>query len=99
MAKYTLLPGGKFLKGHESAQAQVVTRDGISVLVSYTTAVARLDSEGWLTVGSLYSMTTRRHIRWFLAEYCNGTCFSVARDVCVADNMKYNIYTAEVQPA
>ena len=98
MAKYVILPGSKPLEGHESAQAQVVTRDGISALVSYNTVVARLDNEGWLTVNGLYSMTTRRHIRWFLAEYCNGTCFSVARDVCVKDNMQYNIHTGEVQP-
>lgn len=97
MAKYNLLPHGKYLKGHESAQAQVVTENGISVLVSYTTVVARLDSEGWLTVNGLYSMTTRRHIKWFLEEYCNGTWFSVARDVCVKDNMRYNIHTGEVQ--
>lgn len=99
MAKtYKLLPGGKHLKGHKSAQAQVITKDGIFGLVSYTTLVARLDSEGWLTVYGLYSMTTRRHIGWFLKEYCNGTWFSVARDVCVKDKMKYNIYTGEVQP-
>lgn len=98
MAKYTILPGGKPLEGHKSAQAQVVTKDGISVLVSYDTVVARLDNEGWLTVSGLYSMTTRRHIRWFLAEYCNGTWFSVARDVCVKDRMRYNIHTGEVQP-
>lgn len=95
---YKILPNGKHLKGHKSAQAQVVTKDGISVLVSYTTVVARLDNEGWLTVNGLYSMTTRRHIKWFLEEYCNGTSFSVARDVCVKDNLRYNIYTAEVQP-
>jgi hypothetical protein len=95
--KYTILPGGKPLEGHESAQAQVVTRDGISALISYNTVVAQLDSEGWLTVNALYSMTTRKHIGWFLKEYCNGTWFSVVRDVCVKDHMRYNIHTGEVQ--
>lgn len=95
---YTILPGGKPLAGHKYAQAQVVTKNGISALVSYNTTVARLDNEGWLTVNGLYSMTTRKHIGWFLKEYCNGTWFSVVRDVCVKDHMRYNIYTGEVQP-
>lgn len=97
MKQYELRRGGKRLAGHKSANAQVITDNGTFTLISYAKTVAELDSDGWLKVYGLFSQTTTKHIKWFLEEYCNGTWFSVARDVCVKDNMRYNIHTGEVE--
>ena len=45
------------------AQATVIIDDENNItLRSYTTDVAYLDNEGFLTINGLYSMTTRKHI-------------------------------------
>lgn len=98
---YKLRENGVHLSGHESAQAQVLHINGVRALVSYTTTVALLNSDGWLEFTGLYSMTTRKHIGWFLKEYCknkNGICpsFAIAK-MCVEDHVRYNIETGEVQ--
>lgn len=99
---YKLFSNGERFPDHKSAQAQVVTVDGVKGLVSYTTLVARLDTDGWLSFTGLYSNTTRRHIGWFLKDYCknaDGICPSFATaKLCVEDHMRYNIHTGEVQP-
>ena len=76
------------------ANAKVVITDHEIALVSYTTVVARIDKEGWLTINGLYSMTTRKHISKFVREYAY-TDYSVAKKI-YNDGYKYNIYTGEV---
>lgn len=51
------------------AQAHVeIDADGNAYLFSYVTLVASIVG-GWLEVYGLYSMTTRKHIGAFMAEY------------------------------
>ena len=101
MKQYKLLPYGERIPGHNAAQAQVVKVDGTISLFSYATLVAHLDAEGWLKVSGLYSVTTRKHIRWFLQEYCcaDGIVpgFETVK-LCVRDSLQYNIHTGEVRP-
>jgi hypothetical protein len=62
-------------------------------LYSYTTRVAEV-REGWLHVYGLYSMTTRRHIGWFMREL--GFTYQLAKQI-YEDNKDFNIYTGEVR--
>lgn len=83
------------IAGHESAQVKVYTYDDGSVtLVSYTTAVIRIDREGWLEVSGLYSRTTIKHIGWFMRNY--GFSYQLAKQLYV-DNKRFNIYTGEIE--
>lgn len=60
----------KNLKLMPYAQAHVILHDdGDITLVSYQTQVARLTADGYLEIGGLYSMTTRKHIRAFVREF------------------------------
>ena len=78
------------------AQAHIETLDaGTIVLVSYTTRVAQILPNGWLSVYGLYSMTTRRHISAFMAEYGSGCDYATAKMI-YTDKMVLNIYTGEV---
>ena len=70
--------------------------DGAIVLFSYSTDVIYIDKDGWLTCTGLYSATTRKHIGAFMKEYTKFTYQDAKK--CYLDNMKLNIYTAEVQP-
>lgn len=77
------------------AQATVIIDDENNItLRSYTTDVAYLDNEGFLTINGLYSMTTRKHIGAFMKEYTNRD-FSLAK-MCYEGKYKYNIYTGEI---
>ena len=74
------------LKNHEYAQAHVVIEnDGDSIiyrLVSYETHVATVHetAAGWfLDCYGLYSMTTRRHIGWFLDDIGSPFTFNDAK--------------------
>lgn len=74
------------LKDHEYAQARVeIENDGDSIiyrLVSYSTHVAtvRETAAGWfLDCYGLYSMTTRRHIGWFLDDIGSPFTFNDAK--------------------
>ena len=79
---------------HKYAQAQInVYPDGSQALQSYSTIVVEIDSEGWLKVNGLYSMTTIRHIGWFMREL--GFTYQLAKALYV-DNKEMNIYTGEV---
>lgn len=64
------------------------------ILVSYNTIVAEL-RDGWLTIFGLYSMTTRRHIGAFMAEYCHST-YQFAKQL-FEENIRYNIFTGEIE--
>ena len=78
------------------AQAFVEALDDGSVhLFSYTTHVASVDKDGWLTVYGLYSMTTRKHISAFVKEYAAPLTFQNAK-MCFTDNVRINCHTGEV---
>ena len=79
---------------HKYAQAQINTySDGSQALQSYSTIVVEIDPEGWLKVNELYSMTTIRHIGWFMREL--GFTYQLAKQL-YNDHKKFNIYTGEV---
>ena len=85
---------------HPYAQATVIEMpDGYKALVSYETTVVEIDSEGWLHVNTLcmpcgkLSMTTIRHIGWFMREL--GFTYQLAKQL-YNDNKEMNIYTGEV---
>ena len=74
------------LKNHEYAQAHVeIENDDDSIiyrLVSYSTHVATVTetAAGWfLDCYGLYSMTTRRHIGWFLNDIGSPFTFQDAK--------------------
>ena len=74
------------LKNHEYAQAHVVIENDddsiIYRLVSYSTHVATVHetAAGWLLdCYGLYSMTTRRHIGWFLYDIGSPFTFQDAK--------------------
>jgi hypothetical protein len=77
------------------AQAEIRCYDDNSVtLISYTTAVAYIDPQGWLCINGLYSATTRRHIGAFVKQYANIS-YQLAKELYLK-NMAYNIMTGEV---
>ena len=79
---------------HPHAQATVIESvDGARALVSYTTTVITVDNEGWLHVNGLYSMTTIKHIGWFMREL--GFTYQLAKQL-YTDQKDFNIYTGEV---
>lgn len=74
------------LKNHEYAQANVeIENDDDSIiyrLVSYSTHVATVHetAAGWfLDCYGLYSMTTRKHIGWFLSDIGSPFTFNDAK--------------------
>ena len=80
---------------HKYAQAQINTySDGTVALQSYSTIVVKIDPEGWLTVTGLYSMTTIKHIGWFMREL--GFTYQWAKTL-YKDNKDFNIHTGEVR--
>ncbi len=84
------------LKRMPYAQAHIVHMDnGDAVLVSYATAVAMVDHEGWLTCNGLYSKTTRKHIGAFMREF-NTPCDYYTAKWCYEHNVAENIYTGEI---
>lgn len=54
-------------EGHKQAQAYKKDIFGGIALYSYNTLVAEV-RDGWLKIYGLYSMTTRKHIGWFMKE-------------------------------
>lgn len=60
----------KNLKGHKAAQCGIRENKNYIELISYVTPVIRVDKNARkLTCTGTYSVTTRKHINWFLAEY------------------------------
>lgn len=62
----------KKLTGHPAAQCKVVLNDENIALISYKTTVItveKYDNGYIISCSGLYSMTTRKHINWFLREY------------------------------
>lgn len=81
--------------GHKYAQTYVRIFDDNTVqLVSYTTTVIEITPEGWLHVNGLYSMTTIKHIGWFMRE--RGFTYQLAKQL-YKDNKLFNVYTGEIR--
>ena len=90
MARYQY---SKAVAGHEYAQAQEnYFDDGTVQLQSYNTIVIDIDPEGWLRCTGLYSMTTIKHIGWFMRE--RGLSYQLAKLLCL-ENKEFNIHTGE----
>ena len=88
----------KTLDGHKYASAYtILDRDGVT-LISYTTAVCHIDSEGFLTCSGLYSRTTIKHIGWFMREYVPHIAggYVMAKEAYL-HNYAINIFTGEVK--
>lgn len=81
--------------GHKYAKTHVINyEDGSVVLMSYTTPVIKIDRDGWLSVKGLYSMTTIKHIGWFMRE--RGMTYQLAKAL-YTDGLQMNVYTGEVK--
>ena len=81
--------------GHKYASTHVIINDDNSVvMVSYVTPVIKITPEGWLSCNGLYSMTTIKHIGWFMRE--RGMTYQLAKRL-YQDNKEYNINTGEVR--
>jgi hypothetical protein len=77
---------------HKYAQAHMEPITNGLALYSYDTKVAEV-RDGWLHIFGLYSMTTRRHIGWFMREL--GFDYQLAKQL-YSDRKEFNIYTGEV---
>lgn len=83
----------KVNNGHKYAATHVREfEDGTEQLVSYTTTVIEITPEGWMHCNGLYSMTTIKHIGWFMRE--RGMTYQLAKNI-YTNNKEYNIYTGE----
>ena len=92
MARYLY---SKAVAGHEDAQAQEnFFDDGTVQLQSYSTIIIEINPEGWLHVTGLYSMTTIKHIGWFMRS--RGLTYQLAKQM-LYDHKDYNIRTGEVR--
>ena len=88
MTKYS-----KAVAGHEYAQArEIFFDDGTVLLQRYRTIVIKIDPEGWLRCTGTYSMTTIKHIGWFMRE--RGLSYQLAKLMYLEDK-EYNIHTGE----
>lgn len=79
---------------HKYAQAHMEPIHGGLALYSYTTRVAEV-RDGWLRIFGLFSMTTRRHIGWFMRELGKFN-YQLAKQL-YEDDKEFNIYTGEVR--
>ena len=83
-------------KDHPHANAWIIEHEtGEKVLISYMTPVIEIDREGWLKITGLYSMTTIKHIGWFMREIGNFT-YQLAKQL-YEDHKEMNIWTGEVR--
>lgn len=86
------------LKFMPYAQACVIiTNAGAKSLVSYQTQVATIDTEGWLHINGLYSMTTRKHIKAFVKEYVPFEMPFETIKHLANNNIVMNIHTGEIK--
>ena len=82
----------KKLKGHSSAQCKVALTANSITLISYTTAIIkaeRFDGGYIVTCSGLYSMTTRKHISWFIQEYFPALNFQEIKSIAGLDKHIY----------
>lgn len=85
---------------YAQAHVEINENTGDIYLFSYTTCVAAIINNGWLTVNGLYSMTTRRHLGAFAKEYIaypngeHGTYQELKH--LYENNVWMNIHTGEI---
>lgn len=92
MARYLY---SKAVAGHKYAQAhENHFDDGTVELWSYTTRIISITPEGWLSCTGTYSMTTIKHIGWFMRE--RGLSYYLAKNMFLK-NQEYNIKTGEIR--
>ena len=85
----------KAVAGHKYAQAREdFFDDGTVELWSYTTRIISITPEGWLSCTGTYSMTTIKHIGWFMRE--RGLSYYLAKNMFLK-NQEYNIKTGEIR--
>ncbi len=90
MARYQY---SKAVAGHEYAQAREnYFEDGTVQLQSYSTIIIEINPEGWLHCTGTYSMTTIKHIGWFMRA--RGMTYQLAK-LLYLENKEYNINTGE----
>jgi len=83
----------KVVAGHNYAQAREYHYfDGTVALISYTTPVIIITPDGWLHCTGTYSMTTIKHIGWFMRE--RGLSYQLAKLLWL-ENKEYNVNTGE----
>lgn len=71
MAEYR--NGLERLDGHKQANAHIIRENNNIILVSYSTAILWYDTmENTVYCSGLYSMTTRKHIGWFMNQFFNN---------------------------
>lgn len=82
------------LANHPYANAHIESNEYNGVtLYSYSTPVVNISWSGWVKVNGLYSMTTRKHISYFMREF--DLSYQLAKEL-YEKNLKYNIYTGEI---
>lgn len=86
----------KKLKEHKSAQCHVAQYNNKEYLVSYTTDVLITNyNTNIMEVTGLYSMTTRRHISWYLMERFPHIDYYTVKKA-YQENKYVNIITGEL---
>lgn len=88
----------KKFNDHRAAKAWYTT-DTLgrpNTLISYSTTVAEVDSTSWLYINGLYSMTTRKHLGWFMRLL--GLTYQDAKRL-YENGEKLNLLTGEILPA
>lgn len=84
------------LKKHPSANCYIVEGSDKEYLISYTTKVLIVDHEAkTMEVTGLYSMTTRRHIGWYLMERFPHISYYAVKKAYEEDK-KINIVSGEL---
>ena len=85
----------KKVAAHSSSAARFLYDDDNNLrgLISYSTHVITIDDNGWLVVSGLYSMTTIKHIGWFMREF--NMAYQDAKAL-YNQHQKYNVYTGEI---
>lgn len=85
----------KRIKGHEHAQVKInYYNDYSTELISYSTIVITIDADGWLHVNGLYSMTTIKHIGWFMKMH--GLTYQTAKTL-FNNRQDINLETGELR--
>lgn len=87
----------KRLKYMPYAQASIIIDNDIVYLKSYSTIVATIDVDGWITCNGTYSQTTRKHISAFAKQYSTRLSYYDFKR-CYNDNIAYNYITGEKIP-
>lgn len=86
----------KKLKNHQSAQCHIFEGNNREYLISYRTKVLIVDYEAkTMEVTGLYSMTTRKHIGWYLMERFPNITYHMVKKAH-EEGKKIDILTGEL---